>query len=69
MGTQNCSWLKVGTIGETCGKRCMREFYNLLVSEWAEVAFYQNHVENAGEPHSPSRSYVLFVVLQWRRYI
>ena len=28
-GTQNCSWLKVGTIGETCGKRCMREFCKL----------------------------------------
>ena len=25
-GTQNCSWLKVGAIGETCGKRCMGEF-------------------------------------------
>ena len=30
-----------------------------IVTECAEVAFYQNHVEYAGEPHSPSRSYVL----------
>ena len=27
----------------------------------AGIAFYQNHVENAGEPHSPSRSYLLLV--------
>ena len=36
-----------------------------IVTECAKVAFYQNHVENAGEPHCPSRSYVLLVVLQW----
>ena len=28
-GTQNCSWLKVGAIGETYGKRCMEEFCKL----------------------------------------
>ena len=28
-GTQNCSWLKVGAIGETCGKWCMGEFCKL----------------------------------------
>ena len=33
-----------------------------IVTECAGVAFYQNHVENAGEPHSSSRSYVLLVV-------
>ena len=33
-----------------------------IVTECAGVAFYQNHVENAGRPHSPSRSYVLLVV-------
>ena len=31
------------------------------VRECAGVAFYQNHEENAGEPHSPNRSYVLLV--------
>ena len=30
-----------------------------IVTERAGVAFYQNHVENAGESHSPSRSCVL----------
>ena len=62
-GTQNCSWLKVGAIGETCAKRCMGSFVSYIVTECAVVAFYQNHVENAGEPHSPSCSYVLLVVL------
>ena len=33
-----------------------------IVTECAGVAFYINHVENAGEPHSSSRSYVLLVV-------
>ena len=28
-GTQNCNWLKVGAIGDTCGKRCMGEFCKL----------------------------------------
>ena len=55
-GTQNCSWLKVGAIGETCGKRCMGCFVSYIVTECAGVAFYQNQVENAGEPHSPNRS-------------
>ena len=36
-----------------------------IVTECAGVAFYQNHIEDAGEPHSPSRSYVLLVVLQY----
>ena len=30
-----------------------------IVTECAGVAFYQNHVENAGEPHSPSRSFLV----------
>ena len=50
--THNCSWLTVGAIGEAYGKRCMREFCKLIVTECAGVAFYQNHVENAGEPQS-----------------
>ena len=36
-------------------------FVSYIVTECAGVAFYQNHVGNAGEPHSPSRSYVLLV--------
>ena len=28
-GTHNSSWLNVGAIGETCGKRCMGEFCKL----------------------------------------
>ena len=42
-----------------------RSFVSYIVTECAGVAFYQNHVENEGEPHSQSRSYVLLVVLQW----
>ena len=61
-GTQNCSLLKVGAIGETCGKRWMGSSVSYIVTECAGVAFYINHVENAGEPHSSSRSYVLLVV-------
>ena len=38
-------------------------FVSYIVTECAGVAFYQNHVENADEPHSPSRGYVLLVVL------
>ena len=37
-------------------------FVSYIVTECAGVAFYQKHVETAGEPHSPSRSYVLLVV-------
>ena len=51
--TQNCSWLKVGAIGETSGERCIWEFVSYVVTECTGVAFYQNYVENAGEPYSP----------------
>ena len=40
-------------------------FVSYIVTECVGVAFYQNHVENAGKPHSPSRYHVLLVVLQW----
>ena len=40
-------------------------FVSYIVTECVEVAFYQNHVVNVGEPHSPSRSYVLLAVQQW----
>ena len=34
-----------------------------IVTECAGAAFYQNHVEKAGKPNSPSRSNILLVVL------
>ena len=34
------------------------EFCKLHSYRMRGVEFYQNHVENAGEPHSPSRRYV-----------
>ena len=43
------------------------ESFVSIVTECAGIVFYQNHVENADEPHSPNRGYVLLVVLQLRR--
>ena len=58
--TQNCSWLKVGAIGETCGKRCMREFCKLLSYRMRE-AFLPKPCRKCGQDHTVRAAAMYFL--------